>query len=89
MLDFAWQLTAAPDRIGNADRAALRKAGFNDADIFDICEIVGLFNLSNRMAMGLDMMPNREYHAMHRVAPTRKKAAAGRKKGPAPKARRR
>lgn len=23
--------------------------------------------LSNRMAMGLDMMPNREYHAMHRV----------------------
>jgi uncharacterized peroxidase-related enzyme len=73
MLDFAWQLTAAPDRIGNADRAALRAAGFNDADIFDICEIVGLFNLSNRMAMGLDMMPNREYHAMHRVAAPAKK----------------
>ena len=89
MLDFAWQLTAAPDRIGNVERAALRKAGFNDADIFDICEIVGLFNLSNRMAMGLDMMPNREYHAMNRVAPTANKAAGSRRSRTAPKARRR
>ena len=66
MLDFAWKLTAQPEAIGNADRAALRTAGFDDRDIFDICETVGLFNLSNRMAMGLDMMPNVEYHAMHR-----------------------
>jgi uncharacterized peroxidase-related enzyme len=67
MLDFAWQLTADPGAVGDADRARLRDAGFGDGDIFDICEVVGLFNLSNRMAMGLDMMPNREYHAMHRV----------------------
>lgn len=66
MLDFAVRLTAHPEAIADADRAALRAAGFGDADIFDICETVGLFNLSNRMAMGLDMMPNPEYHAMHR-----------------------
>ncbi len=84
MLDFAWQLTAAPDRIGESDRTALRRAGFNEADIFDICEIVGLFNYSNRMAMGLDMMPNREYHARHRTADLPKKAAGRRKKSAAP-----
>ncbi len=78
MLDFAWKLTASPEAIGDADRAALRAAGFDDGDIYDICEITGLFNLSNRMAMGLDMMPNREYHAMHRTAArTRKTAAPG------------
>jgi uncharacterized peroxidase-related enzyme len=66
MLDFAWKLTAAPDSVGDADRAALRKAGFNEGDIFDIAEITGLFSLSNRMAMSLGMMPNREYHAMDR-----------------------
>jgi uncharacterized peroxidase-related enzyme len=68
MLDFAWKLTATPDAVGEADRAALREAGFREADIFDIAEVTALFNLSNRMAMALDMMPNREYHAMHREA---------------------
>ena len=90
MLDFAWKLTASPDAIGDDDRAALRKAGFDDGDIFDICEVTGLFNLSNRMAMGLDMMPNREYHTMHRVAKRMRKprgktggsdAAAKRRRG--------
>jgi len=68
MLDFAWQLTEDPGSIGDAERSTLRRAGFNDGDIYDICEIVALFNLSNRMAMGLDMMPNREYHGMNRAA---------------------
>ncbi len=78
MLDFAWKLTATPAEIGDADRAALRKAGFNNSDIFDLGEIVGLFNLSNRMAMTLDMMPNRAYHAMHREAVPRKSGSKAR-----------
>ena len=85
MLDFAWKLTASPGEIGAPDRALLRRAGFSAGDIFDICEIVGLFNLSNRMAMGLDMMPNRAYHAMHRGPPARR--APGRRRA-RPKARR-
>ena len=79
MLDFAWRLTADPGAIGDADRADLRAAGFDDGDIYDICEIVGLFNLSNRMAMGLDMMPNREYHAMNRTAAPRARRKPARK----------
>ena len=66
MLDFARQLTRDPDAVVEADRQALRDAGFSDADIFDICDVAGFFNYTNRMAHGLDMMPNPEYHAMNR-----------------------
>lgn len=62
MLDYAWTLTATPWLIGEADRAALLAAGLSREDVFDLTETVGLFNLSNRMASGADMMPNPEYH---------------------------
>ena len=66
MLDYAWKLTKAPFEIDDSDRDALSQAGFNDGDIFDITDVVGFFNYTNRMAHGLDMMPNAEYHSMSR-----------------------
>ena len=66
MLDFAVKLTEESHRVDEADRARLREAGFSDADIFDIAEVAGFFNMSNRVASAIDMMPNREYHAMAR-----------------------
>jgi uncharacterized peroxidase-related enzyme len=66
MLDFAWRLTETPHDIGEADREGLRAMGFSDDDIFDICDVVGFFNYTNRLAHGLDMIPNREYHAKDR-----------------------
>ena len=66
MLDFAWKLTLTPHEIGEADRQRLRDLGFSDLDIFDICDVAAFFNYTNRMAFGLDMMPNAAYHAMHR-----------------------
>jgi uncharacterized peroxidase-related enzyme len=66
MLDFAWKLTLTPHDIVEADREGLRETGFSDQDIFDICDVVAFFNYTNRMAHGLDMMPNPEYHAMDR-----------------------
>ena len=66
MLDFAWKLTESPHDIGEPDREGLRGAGFTDADIFDICDTTAFFNYTNRMAHGLDMMPNPEYHAQSR-----------------------
>lgn len=62
MLDFAWKLTATPAEVVEADRDALRTAGFTNEDIFDLAQVIGLFNLSNRMAIATDMMPNVEYH---------------------------
>lgn len=66
MLDFAWKLTLAPHDIGEADRQRLRDLGFSDHDIFDISDVAAFFNYTNRMAHGLDMMPNAAYHAMQR-----------------------
>ena len=50
----------------DADRDALSAQGFSDADIFDICDVAAFFNYTNRMAHGLDMMPNAEYHRLDR-----------------------
>jgi uncharacterized peroxidase-related enzyme len=66
MLDFAWKLTTAPATIGEEDREGLRRAGLGDEDIFDLAETVAFFNMSNRMASGLDIIPNREYHRWDR-----------------------
>ena len=62
MLDYAWKLTATPWLVDDADRDGLRRAGLDHEAIFDLSETVAFFNLSNRMASGSDMMPNREYH---------------------------
>jgi uncharacterized peroxidase-related enzyme len=62
MLEFASKLTREPDRIVEADRAALRAAGFCDRDIWDIAATAGFYNMSNRVASATDMQPNDEYH---------------------------
>lgn len=66
MLDFAWKMTKEPWTMGEPDRQALRDAGFSDADIFDIADTAGFYNMSNRVASAVDMMPNREYHRLDR-----------------------
>jgi uncharacterized peroxidase-related enzyme len=66
MLDFSVKLTAEPWTVEEADREALRRAGFSDRDIWDISAIVGFFNMSNRVASATDMRPNEIYHGMAR-----------------------
>ncbi|MEQ8507430.1 MAG: peroxidase-related enzyme [Rhodospirillaceae bacterium] len=66
MLDFAYKMTSAPSEVGDADRQALRNAGFGDDEIFDIADTAGFFNMSNRVATAVDMMPNPEYHGRNR-----------------------
>ncbi len=66
MLDFAVQLTAEPWLVEEKDRAALRRAGFSDRDIWDIAAIAGFFNMSNRVASATDMRPNSAYHRQGR-----------------------
>lgn len=66
MLDFAVKLTAEPWSIEEEDRAALRKAGFSERDIWDIAAVAGFFNMSNRVASATDMRPNAIYHGQAR-----------------------
>ena len=66
MLDFAWKVTNRPADTGAEDRAGLRDAGFSERDIWDIANVTGFFNFSNRMAMATGMTPNPQYHQMAR-----------------------
>jgi len=66
MLDFSVKLTNEPWAVEEEDRAALRKAGFSDRDIWDIAAVAGFFNMSNRIASATDMRPNAVYHGQGR-----------------------
>ncbi|MCA0870865.1 peroxidase-related enzyme [Seohaeicola saemankumensis] len=66
MLDFAAKMTTASATIEEPDRQALRDAGFSDRDIWDIANVAGFFNMTNRVASATAMWPNEEYHAQHR-----------------------
>ena len=66
MLDFAAKMTTASAEIEEPDRQKLRDAGFTDRDIWDIANVTGFFNMSNRVASATAMVPNEEYHAQFR-----------------------
>jgi uncharacterized peroxidase-related enzyme len=66
MLEFSVKLTEAPAKVAEEDRQALRDAGFSNRDIWDIASTAAFFNMSNRVAVAVDMRPNDEYHAMAR-----------------------
>lgn len=66
MLDFAAKMTTASATIEEADRQGLRDAGFTDRDIWDIANVAGFFNMTNRVASATAMRPNDEYHAQSR-----------------------
>ena len=66
MLDFAVKMTEASHTIEEPDREALRTAGWSDRDIWDIANVTGFFNMTNRVASATEMAPNPEYHARSR-----------------------
>ena len=66
MLDFAYKLTESPSKIDNSDRNILREANFKEEEILEIIEVASFFNMSNRIAAGTNMRPNKEYHNMAR-----------------------
>lgn len=66
MLDFASHLTRSPATVTEAEIQTLRDAGFSDRAIWDISNLVGFYNMSNRVAIASDMQPNPEYHGQSR-----------------------
>jgi uncharacterized peroxidase-related enzyme len=66
MLGFAEKVTKASSDIVGADREALRAAGFSERDIWDIANVAGFFNMTNRVASATGMQPNPEYHTQAR-----------------------
>jgi len=66
MLDFAAKVTTASATIEEADRNGLREHGFSDRDIWNIANVAGFFNMSNRVASATGMEPNPDYHSQAR-----------------------
>ena len=66
MLDFAVLVTEASATIEEPHRQTLRDAGWSDRDIWDIANVAGFFNMTNRVASATDMQPNPDYHARNR-----------------------
>ena len=66
LLNFTKKLTKDPSEIGENDRQRLRDVGYTDRDIWDISAIVGLFNMTNRLASATEMEPNNNYHNLAR-----------------------
>jgi uncharacterized peroxidase-related enzyme len=53
MLDYAVKLTRTPAAVNGGDVARLRRAGFDDRAIHDICSITAYYAFVNRIADGL------------------------------------
>lgn len=70
MLDFAVKVTVTSNEIGETDREELRRHGFSDRAIWDISAVAAFFNMTNRMASAVDMMPNEDYHYRARTLGT-------------------
>lgn len=61
LLDFAAKLTRTPEAMGQADLEPLREAGLSDHAILELAQVVGMFNLTNRVSSALGFVPNEQY----------------------------
>src|SRR5262249_25285584 len=60
LLDYAVELTRAPNGRGEPAIAELRAAGWSDAAILEATEVIGFFNYYNRLVDALGVEPEPE-----------------------------
>ena len=66
MAAYAEKLTLHPADVVEADLEPLRKVGLDDHQIMELVQVVGMFNLTNRVSSALGFVPNAEYHSQSR-----------------------
>jgi uncharacterized peroxidase-related enzyme len=65
---YADKLTVSPRELTRADLQSLLDVGLSLEEAWDVAEIAAMYNLTNRMAMATNMLPNREYSGQARPA---------------------
>jgi uncharacterized peroxidase-related enzyme len=60
---YAEKLTLTPAEVTAEDLQPLRDAGYDDHQIMEAVQVVGMFNMTNRVSTALAMVPNEEYHS--------------------------
>lgn len=63
MCAYAEKLTLHPAEVTEADLGPLRAVGLDDHQVVELVQVVGMFNLTNRVSTALGFVPNEEYHA--------------------------
>jgi uncharacterized peroxidase-related enzyme len=63
---YAEKLTLRPREVTRDDLQTLLDAGLTLEEAWDVAEIAAMYNLTNRMAMATNMLPNEEYSAESR-----------------------
>jgi uncharacterized peroxidase-related enzyme len=66
MCAYAEKLTRHPAEVTEADLEPLRAVGLDDHQIVELVQVVGMFNLTNRVSTALGFVPNPEYHQQGR-----------------------
>jgi uncharacterized peroxidase-related enzyme len=66
---YAEKLTLRPREITRDDLQTMLDARLSLEEAWDVAEIAAMYNLTNRMAMATNMLPNPEYSAQARPAP--------------------
>jgi uncharacterized peroxidase-related enzyme len=63
---YAEKLTVRPREVDRADLQSLLDVGLTLEEAWDVAEIAAMYNLTNRMAMATNMLPNPEYSSQAR-----------------------
>ncbi|WP_309569601.1 peroxidase-related enzyme [Deinococcus sp.] len=66
MCAYAEKLTLRPAEMTQEDLGPLREVGLDDHAILELVQVVGMFNLTNRVSSALGFKPNAEYHSQSR-----------------------
>ncbi|USQ75548.1 peroxidase-related enzyme [Ornithinimicrobium cryptoxanthini] len=61
--EYAELLTRAPDEVTREDLEPLRDVGMDDHQIMEVGQVIGMFNMTNRVSTALGFIPNEEYHS--------------------------
>lgn len=63
---YAEKLTLKPAEMTAEDLAPLRAVGLSDEQILEAVQVIGMFNMTNRVSSALGFVPNVEYHSQGR-----------------------
>ncbi|MGC3021982.1 peroxidase-related enzyme [Brevibacterium sp. FAM 24630] len=67
LAEYAEVLTEAPASVDEDDLLPLREAGLSDHEIMEAVQVIGMFNMTNRVSSALGLVPNAEYHSQART----------------------
>lgn len=66
LAEYAEKLTRHPAEVTAADLQPLRDVGLDDHQIMELVQVIGMFNLTNRVSSALGFVPNAEYYRQGR-----------------------